>query len=176
MSQTDKGFTGNTAWMLSGIWKRCVFSSQHLATCSIVEWMSFSWMYHQKSLMFNFQTPKLLPWVETCIICKFTHLFPLSPVQAAVRSRSHIAAVGTASLWEPMDLPGNKSTPGRNPPWTRLCLPVGCYTYHISVFPAPFCHLRTYTLHYQMSHLELWYLGITTDPTRLDKVLSGLVQ
>uniref|UniRef100_A0A671W9V3 protein-tyrosine-phosphatase n=1 Tax=Sparus aurata TaxID=8175 RepID=A0A671W9V3_SPAAU len=28
--------------MLSGIWKRSVFSSQHLATCSIVEWMSFS--------------------------------------------------------------------------------------------------------------------------------------
>ncbi len=44
----------------------------------------------------------------------------------AVHLRSHIAAVDIVFLLEPMDLPGNKSTPGKNPPWTLHCLLVGC--------------------------------------------------
>ena len=57
------------------------------------------------------------------VLLEFNSALRLLP-QAAVRLRGPTAAVVTAFPWEPTASPGNKSTPGRSPPWTPPCPPV----------------------------------------------------
>lgn len=110
-------------------------------------------------------------------------------VQVAVHLRSRTAAVGTAFLSEPMDLPGNKSTPGKNPPWTLLCLLVGFYfclsgfLFKLSgLYCMSFTKLDLWPI-YLPTYLPIDYdcwanydLSITSCPTKLDDILSGLDQ